>query len=156
MEQFWSTLPEHCFSLLMFAGIHLCTALLRLCHSISIGLKCRLWVIAIFWFFPNMASYLVLEYFDYDHCRRSPNLPPFASVLDRCYELFVLICRVWFSPNAQTSALWSHLCNEQYSRSFVVWMYLCKPNLCCHCSPFQTSHTYSVFFFFYDLTFVTR
>lgn len=91
MEQFWSTLPEHCFSLLMFAGIHLCTALLRLCHSISIGLKCRLWVTAIFWFFSNMASYLVLEYVDYDHCRRSPNPPPPPLCLTG-----VMSCSCWY------------------------------------------------------------
>jgi len=45
----------------------------------------------------------------YCSCKTSPNQQPSATVLDSWYEVFVLICCVWFSLNKRLCIITKHL-----------------------------------------------
>ncbi|MEE6527760.1 hypothetical protein FKM82_029362 [Ascaphus truei] len=71
--------------------------------------------------------------------KTSPNHHPSTTVLDSWYEVFVLICCVWFSPNVALCIMTKHLhfglvCPKDIVPE-VLWfvqMQLCKHKPCCH------------------------
>ena len=92
----------------------------------------------------QMASHLNLEYFGIQRsswwtqrscgCRTSPNHQPSTTVLDSWYEVFVLICCVWFPPNVLLCIRTKHLhfglvCPKDIVPEVLcfVQMQLCKP-----------------------------
>ncbi|MEE6509716.1 hypothetical protein FKM82_027428 [Ascaphus truei] len=102
-----------------------------------------------------MGSHLTLEYFWYTDafrgrlndckiprsygCKTSPNHHPSITMLDSWYEVFVLICCVWFLPSVALCIVAKHLHFGLICRKDIVpevlWfvqMQLCKPKPCCH------------------------
>jgi len=72
-------------------------------------------------------------------CKTSPIHQPSTSVLDSRYEVFALICCVWFSPNVLLCITTKHLhfgliCPKDIVPKvlLLVRMQLCKPKLCCY------------------------